>query len=102
GVSRSEERARLGGEQRFGGRIHLEGSADKQKAGTFGQLAQGMSAGLQLRHRLHQQAFLGVGKPELRSNKRDEPLVVGLADIMAVQVFELLEVEARRRLADLR
>ena len=40
-------------------------------------------------------------EPEPRRDQRGEPRVVGLADVMAVEVLELLEVEARRRLADM-
>ena len=40
-------------------------------------------------------------RPSLRRDQLGQPRVVGLADVMAVEVLELLEVEARRRLADM-
>src|SRR3546814_2156134 len=39
---------------------------------------------------------------DARSDEAREPRIVGLADIMAVQILELLEVEARGRAADMR
>ena len=42
-----------------------------------------------------------IGGRAARRDQRGQPRVVGLADIMAVEILELLHVEARRRLADM-
>ena len=73
----------------------------EQEARAVGQLVQRMRPRLELGHGADQQLLLRVRAPSFGATSVGEPRVVGLADIMAVEVLELLEVEARRRFADM-
>ena len=65
--------------------------------------ARGLSSGIALDEQLQIVGARGRGRSSGADPRRDqagEAAVVGLADIMAVEILELLHVEARRRLAD--
>jgi hypothetical protein len=69
---------------------------------ALGELVEVVRARLELGHGADEQrAASGVEQPSSLARPGGEPRVVGLADVMAVEILELLEVEARRRLADM-
>src|SRR5689334_11784067 len=101
-MSRSEKSLRLVGQESDCCLIHVKRPADEEEARPVGKLMERMGPGFQLRHRFHEQRLLLAAEAQLRRYETGQPLVVGFADIMAVQILELLEIEAGRRLADLR
>src|SRR5690348_7802733 len=101
-MSGSEDLSSLVGEQRGGTLLDIQRPTVEQEAGSIGELVQRMGARLELRHRAHKHRFLVVGYGKPRRDQLDQARIVRLPDVMAVEVLELLEIEARGRLADLR
>ena len=81
--------------------VGLQRPARKQEAGTVGKLVQIVRPGLKLGHGADEERLLPAGNAEPRSDQIGKPLVICLPDVMAIQILELLEVEARRRLSDM-
>src|SRR6185369_10648691 len=100
-MRRSEQRTGISREQRGRSLVDLERSLGEEKMCAVSKLQDSVRARLQLRHGFHEKRPFGIVQAESFRDNRRELLVIGLADIMAVEVLKLLEVKAGRRLADM-
>src|SRR5690348_2160592 len=100
-MRRGERRAGVTVEKRPSSGIHLERTLGKEKGSTVGELVKRVGARLELGHRPDQKRFLVARETKFRRDQLGQPYIVRLADVMAVEVFEFLEVETRRRFADM-
>ncbi len=89
-----EKAASFGRKQRRSRFVDLERPLGKEEAGAVGELVQRMRAGLEFGHCAGEKRFLRVRSAELGHDELREPPVVRLANIVAVQILQFLEVEA--------
>src|SRR5688500_1427865 len=87
--------------------LDIEGARPEEKCRILSQFIEVLRPGLELRHGPDEKLDLGGGevaadqRRDPRSDQVGEAAVIGLANIMAVQILEFADVEARRRLADM-
>src|SRR5690348_12021000 len=90
----------LAAQERRGSIVDIERALGEQKGRAFRQLIERVRSRLELRHRPHEECLLLTGNAEHRRHQVRQSLIVRLANVMPVEVLELLEVESRRRLSD--
>ena len=78
--------------------LDLDRPLDEQEFSAVGELMEVMGSRLELGHRPDEQVLIG-GWVELGRNQAGQAGVVRFADVMAVEVFQFLEVEPRGRFA---
>ena len=100
-VGACEQRPSVRRQQRRCGLVDVERARSEQEVRAVGELVRAYARVPSAQAwRCTSSAFCSARSAELRRDQVGQPLVVGLADIMAVEVLELLEVEARGRFAD--
>src|SRR5690554_2827642 len=94
-----QKRARLGRQQRLGLLCQSQRPLLEKKGRAVGQLVEITGSSLEDRHRFREQRDVRAGADPFGRKPR-QTSIVGGADVMAIEVLQLLDVEARRALAD--
>src|SRR5437867_176067 len=97
----SEQGASVGGQQSEGSLVEPQGAFREEETGPVGELIQRMRPCLEFGHGANEQVRISARYTQFRGDEAGEPAVIRLPDVMAVEILQLLEIEAGRRFSDM-